>query len=168
MTAPRRELTLLLSILMLGSLASCASGRADPASTALASLQGTWEERTPPDDSNAEVETTTITIEGNSLYFYKNEEFWWDTTFTLPTDREPPHLLATIHRPEKHAGDEIIAFYKVENGMLTLAGVRSPESYEPEWPTSVDSAESNMAGRYELRKLTSPRRASTASDRPRH
>ena len=60
---------------------------------------------------------------------------------------------STIRRPEKHDGDEIIAFFKIENGILTLAGVRSPESYEPEWPTSVETAESRMDGRYELRKV---------------
>ena len=147
MTIARRTagFIVLLCGVVLGSLASCSAG--EPTST-MQRFQGTWE------SVNAEPgEAITITVEGDTLYFYKNDEFWWDTTFTLPTDREPPHLHATIPRPTKHSGDEIIAFYKFEHGILTLAGVRSPESNEPAWPTSVDTAESGMAGRYELRRV---------------
>lgn len=81
MTTARRHsagFTVLLSCLLLGSFVSCSAGEA---TSALQHLQGTWE------SVNAEPgEEVTITIEGNSLYFYKNADFWWDTTFTLPAD----------------------------------------------------------------------------------
>lgn len=149
-------LALLLPGLLLGLFAGCISNR--PTTTALQSLQGTWkgfmlERDTPtgpyvkPKDANE----ITITIKGNSLNFYVDEDFWWDATFTLLTDAFPQQLHATIQRPEDHSGEGVVAFFKIEGETLTLGGIRSRDS-EAEWPKSFEATVDTMAGRYELRR----------------
>lgn len=101
-----------------------------------------------PEDANK----LSVTIKGNSLYFYGGEEHWFDTTFTLPVGTDPPQLHATIHRPERHSGDTVIAFFKFEGETLTLGGIRSRDS-EADWPESFEATVDGMAGRYELRRV---------------
>jgi len=38
----------------------------------------------------------TITISGNSLHSQRDTNFWFATTFTLPTGTEPKQMRATI------------------------------------------------------------------------
>ena len=45
----------------------------------------------------------TITIKGTSLHFYRDTDFWWDTTFTLPAGTDPQQPHATIQRHTKHS-----------------------------------------------------------------
>ena len=55
----------------------------------------------------------------------------------------------------------IIAFYKIEDGTLTLGGIRDKDSTTP-WPKSFEAAEDTMTGRYELRKVQ-PQKQNTLS-----
>ena len=92
----------------------------------------------------------TITITGSSLHFHRDTNFWFETTITLPAGKDPKQLHATIKGcPASQAdsiGKVVRAFFKVEDGTLTLA-------------TIGDDAEETLksfeaAGtRYELRKV---------------
>jgi hypothetical protein len=97
----------------------------------------------------------TITITGNSLHFYRDKNFWWETTFTLLAGTDPKQLHATIKDCPDNARDSIgkvvFAIFKIEDGTLTLASIRTPDS-APEPPINFDSEET-MSGRYELRKV---------------
>ena len=91
----------------------------------------------------------TITITGNSLHFHRDTNFWFETTITLPAGKDPKQLHATIKNsspPTNSIGQVVRAFFKIENGTLTLA-------------TIGDDAEETLKGfeaagtRYELRKV---------------
>ena len=94
-----------------------------------------------------------ITITGNSLRFHRDTNFWFDTTFTLPAGTDPKQLHATIKNcaDKDSIGKVVLAIFKIEDGTLTLAGIRTPDS-APEPPINFDS-ENTMSGRFELRKL---------------
>lgn len=152
-----KALSLLLPLL-LGLLASCASEQ--PTVSALQPLQGTWEgfglgRKTPNGPYVKSDGTITITITGESLTFHRDEDFWFETTFTLPAVSGPQQLHATITRcspPEDSIGKVVIAFFKIEDGTLTLAGIRDQDSTQ-EWPQDFAAMEDTMTGRYELRKI---------------
>jgi hypothetical protein len=95
----------------------------------------------------------TITITGNSLRFYRDTNFWFETTFTLPVGTDPKQLHATIKdcAGKDSIGKLVLAIFKIEDGTLTLAGIRTPDS-APEPPINFDS-ENTMSGRFELRKV---------------
>ena len=152
------SLVLILPCLLLGLQAGCTANR--PADAALQPLQGTWEgfglSRGTPGGSYVKGDNkVTITITGDSLYFHERSNFWWDTTFTLPAGKDPQQLRATIKRSadgDDSTGKVVIAFYKIEDGALTLGGIRDKDSKAP-WPKSFEAAEDTMTGRYELRKV---------------
>jgi uncharacterized protein (TIGR03067 family) len=158
-------LCLLLPCLLLGLPAGCTTHR--PTATALQRLQGTWEgfalgRETPggPYVKSKSSAKTTITITGNSLYFYEGTNFWYETTFTLPASQDPQQLHATIKRCAEgndSIGKLIIAFYKIDDETLTLGGIRDKDSTAA-WPKSFETAEDTMTGRYELRKVQSQRK----------
>ena len=80
-------------------------------------LQGYWEGKGEEDES-------TMTIDGDSLYFYRDPDFQYDTTFTLVEGSDPPQLLATIldgPRSTDSAGDVVYVVYKFEDDTLTMA-----------------------------------------------
>ena len=144
-------LSLLLPCLLLGLQAGCTFHR--HADAALQSLQGTWEASGA--HSVKGDNKVTITITGDSLYFHERSNFWWDTTFTLPAGKDPHQLHATIKRSadgDDYTGKVVVAFYKLEAGVLTLGGIRDKDSKAP-WPKSFETAEDTMTGRYELRKV---------------
>ena len=151
-------LSLLLSCLLLGLQAGCTTNR--PTAATVQRLQGTWEgfglNRETPGGPYVKGDTKiTITITGNSLYFYERSNFWYDVTFTLPAGKDPQQLHATIKRcaeGDDSIGKVIIAFYKIEDGTLTLGGIRDKDSTAA-WPKSFEAAEDTMAGRYALRKV---------------
>ena len=95
----------------------------------------------------------TITITGNSLHFYRDPSFWFETTFTLPPDTDPPQLHATIRRsspPEDSIGEVVFAIFKIEDGTLTLAGEQA-SAVEP--PNAFPSAPgAGPSFRYDLEK----------------
>lgn len=114
--------------------AACAQqpSPAPPPIPATHPLQGTWEADT---DSGK----VSLTIEGNSLYFYERPDHQFDTTFTLAPDTDPPELHATIldsPRTSGSEGDLVVAIYAFEDGTLHLAAVDKVEGE----PASFDKA----------------------------
>lgn len=94
----------------------------------------------------------TITITGNSLHFYRDTNFWFETTITLPASTDPQQLHATIKNsapPAEAIGQVVRAIFKIEDGTLTLATIGddaedTPKSFE---------AIKDQGTRYELRKV---------------
>lgn len=81
------------------------------------SIQGSWR-------AKGEADGSTMTIEGDSLYFYDRPDFQYDTTFTLVPDTDPPQLRATIldsPRTTDSEGDVVDVIYKFQDGTLTMA-----------------------------------------------
>ena len=95
-------------------------------------------------------EKITITITGNSFHFHRDTNFWFDTTITLPEGKDPKQLHATIKGgPPSQAssiGQVVRAFFKIEDGTLTVAAIGGAE----ETPQGFEAAVEN---RYELRKI---------------
>ena len=83
-------------------------------------LQGTW---VGPDAANPR-QTVTITITDNSLHFYRDEDFWFDTAISLPADTNPKQIHAIIKAcppsQTSSVGEEVGAIFKIEGGTLTL------------------------------------------------
>ncbi len=97
-------------------------------------LQGYWE-----DDGDSG--TVSMTIAGDSLYFYERPDFQYDTTFTLAPGTAPPELHATIldsPRTTDSAGELVIAIYEFEEGTLNIAVVDKSDGE----PASFDHASS--------------------------
>ena len=92
----------------------------------------------------------TISITGNSLHFHRDTNFWFETTITLPAGKDPKQLHATIKGcpPSQGVsiGQVVRAFFKIEDGTLTLAAIGGAE----ETPKGFEAAVEN---RYELRKV---------------
>ena len=92
----------------------------------------------------------TLTITGHSLHYYRQSTFWFETTFTLPAGKDPKQLHATIKCcPSSQAssiGKIVRAFFKIEDGTLTLATIGDDAE---ETPKSFEAA----GTRYELRKI---------------
>jgi uncharacterized protein (TIGR03067 family) len=110
-------------------------------------LQGTWEGVLLADAAKQKV---TITITGNSLHFHRDTNFWFETTITFPAGKDPRQLHATIKDcppPSDSIGDVVRAFFKIEDGTLTLATMGDDSE---ETPKGFEVA---VANRYELRKV---------------
>jgi uncharacterized protein (TIGR03067 family) len=119
--------------------------------------EGTWEEGGVDDQPPVKSpEKITITITGNSLHYHRNTNFWFETTFTLPAGTDPKQLHATIKDSAgKHSlGKVVVAIFKVEDGILTLATDNGSEE-----ALKVFEAAPN---RYELRKVE-PQKKMSAS-----
>jgi uncharacterized protein (TIGR03067 family) len=125
--------------------AKCAANQ--PAAAELQLLQGTWEGVMVGQEKDGKV---TITITGNSLHFHRDTDFWFETTITLPAGKDPKQLHATIKGcPPSQAdsiGQVVRAFFKIEDGTLTLATIGDDAE---ETPKSFEAA----PNRYELRKV---------------
>ncbi len=65
-----------------------------------------------------------MTISGNAIHFRAREDFWFETSFTLPADTDLQQLHATIikdsSREQEDIGKVVVALFKIENGTLTL------------------------------------------------
>ncbi len=114
---------------------------------ALPLLQGTWKGILVGDKLQKKV---TVTVTGDSLRFYRDTHFWFETTVILPAGPDPKQLHATIKdRPSSQpvdVGRVVRAFFKIEDGTLTMATIGDdPE----ETPKSFETA----GTRYELRKV---------------
>jgi uncharacterized protein (TIGR03067 family) len=134
-------------------LAAKAEGVANPPTAAeLQLLQGAWEGVMVGDPPQKRV---TITVTGNSLHFHRDTNFWFDTTITLPAGKDPKQLHATIKGcPPSQAdsvGQVVRAFFKIEDGLLTLATIGDDAE---ETPKGFEAA----GTRYELRKVPSPKK----------
>ena len=118
-----------------------------PTAVELQLLQGTWEGVVVDDESHEKI---TITITGNSFHFHRDTNFWFETTITLPAGKDPKQLHATIKGCPPSQGDSIgkvvRAFFKIEDGTLTLATIGDDAE---ETPKSFEAA----GTRYELRKV---------------
>ena len=133
-------------------LTANAKGAANqPIAVELQLLQGTWEGVLVGDESQKQI---TITITGNSLHFYRDTNFWFQTTITLPARTDPRQLHATIKDcasgQENSVGKVVVAIYKIEHGKLTLAALGDGDE---ETPKSFEAAEDKGLTRYELRKV---------------
>src|SRR5829696_1385152 len=64
-----------------------------PTNAELQLLQGTWEGVMVGQEKDGKI---TITLTGNSLQFYRDTNFWFDTTITLSAGKDPKQLHATI------------------------------------------------------------------------
>ena len=157
-TSPCRPfLALLLLCVLVGPSAGAPS---QPADAALQGLQGTWQGfrmvRQAPtgpyikEDPDSKI---TITVRGDSLHFYRDPDFWFETTIALPAGSGPQQLHATIKEPENSRGDVVISFFKIEGDTLTLGGIRDPDS-TAELPKTFEEA---AGARYELLKVEAPR-----------
>lgn len=116
-----------------------------PTAVELQLLQGTWEGVLVGDKAKI-----TITITGNSLHFHRDTNFWFETTITLPAGKDPKQLHANIKGcPPSQAdsiGQVVRAFFKIEDGTLTLATIGDDAE---ETPKGFEAA----GTRYELRKV---------------
>lgn len=116
-------------------------------------LQGTWEGVMVGQEKDGKI---TITLTDNSLHFHRDTNFWFETTITLPAGKHPKQLHATIKGcPPSQAssiGQVVRAFYKIEDGTLTLATMGDDAE---ETPKGFEAA----GTRYELRKIQSQRKS---------
>ncbi len=109
--------------------------------TDLTPLQGYWEGEGPGG-------ICSVNIVGESLFFYRDKNFWFDTKFTLPDDTDPPQLHATILKDntgeDKIVGEVVPALYKIEGKQLILV------TYGDQGPPDSIDAESGVSSRYDL------------------
>src|SRR5688572_18991726 len=131
--------------------AKCAANQ--PANAELQLLQGTWEgfslQRETGDGPIVKgTNTITVTFTGNSFHFHQDTNLWFEMTITLPAGKDPKQLHATIKGcPPSHAsniGQVVRAFFKIEDGTLTLAAIGDEET-----PKGFEA----VKDRYELRKV---------------
>ncbi len=127
-----------------------------PTNAELQLLQGTWEGVLVGDKARQKI---TVTITGGSLHFYRDTNFWFKTSITLPPDTNPKQLHATIREGASSVGQVVVAIFKVEDGTLTLATGNG----DGEAPKSFEAPGDNGLNRYELRRVQ-PRK----KDYPRH
>jgi len=130
--------------------AGCARRPAPP--TALQQLQGTWSGvvvNGPPK------ERFTIRVAGDSFHFFRDTNFWFDTTITLPPGTEPQRLLAKIRKSapgqEDSVDQSVVAIFKIEGETLILA-TRGGGPDDPP-PTGFDISEGRGLTRYELQRV---------------
>ena len=118
-----------------------------PTNTQLQLIQGTWEGVLVGDKAHQKI---TITINGNSLHFHRDTNFWFETVITLPAGKHPKQLHATIKGgPPSQAdsiGKVVRALFKIEDAILTLATI---DDDGEETQKSFEAA----GTRYELRKI---------------
>ena len=118
-----------------------------PTVAELIPLQGTWEGVMVGAEKDGKI---TIMITGNSLHFHRDTNFWFETTIALPGGKDPKQLHATIKGcpPSQGVsiGKVVRAFFKIEDGTLTLATIGDDAE---ETPQAFEAA----GTRYELRNV---------------
>lgn len=123
------------------------SAAGQPAAVDFQPLQGTWEGVMVGQEKDGKI---TIAISGNSLHFHRDTNFWFETTIALPAGKVPKQLHATIKACPRSQADSIgkvvRAFFKVEDGALTLATMGDDAD---ETAKAFEAA----GARYELRKV---------------
>lgn len=125
-------------------------------SSELSLLQGYWEGTGPGGECS-------VTISGHSLIYRQRDDFWFDTTFTLPEGSEPRQLHATILRsPEESTiGNVVVTLFELGDGTLNLGVIADFE--EP--PTEpVLASWDDATDRYSLRKAQPPFHLATPQD----
>lgn len=112
-----KTLLRLVPCLVLATLAVCLPASAQPSLKQVSQeeLQGKWEGEGPPGK-------ITVTIDGDTLHFYAREDFWYETTFSLPPGTQELHaVIQDSATPDNSKGDVVLALVKIEEGILTLA-----------------------------------------------
>ena len=115
-------------------------------------LQGKWEGVVVGEKSGGKI---TITITGNSLHFYRDKDFWFENTITLPAGTNPQQFHATIkgNAPSQGSssiGKVVVAIFKIEDGTLTLAPLGDDSD---ETPKTFEAIEDKGATIYKLQKV---------------
>lgn len=120
-----------------------------PTAVELQPLQGAWEGFMVGAEADGKI---TITITGSSLHFRRDTNFWFETTFTLPSGTEPKQLRATIKNcaDKSSIGEVVPALYNVEEGTLTLVPIGGGNDGTPK---SIEDAKDKGLTRYELQKV---------------
>lgn len=97
-------------------------------------LQGYWQGDGPGGECS-------VTISGNTLHYSQREDFWFETTFTLPAGTDPEQLHATIIKESSpqgaNIGTVVVTLFKLEDTTLTL-GVVEDFKGPPESPVIGD------------------------------
>ena len=104
-------------------------------------LQGHWE-------GDGDSGTVSMTIAGDSLYFYARPDFQYDAVFTLAPGTDPPEMHATIldtPRTVDSAGELVIAVYSLVGDTLDLAVVDKSDGRSPSFDQGI--------GRYLLQRV---------------
>ena len=133
--------------LALSLAALLAAGQSTPAQTAaeLKPLHGYWE-------GEGAGGKCSITITGNSLYYYGRTNFWFKTTFTLPAGTDPQQLHATIKDCATPTGDSIgkvvFAIFNIEDGILTVETLAEDDMSDKRPKTFA-----NASNRYVLKQV---------------
>ncbi len=149
-------LSLLLPCVLLGLHVGCTTHSST--ASELRRLQGTWEGFLVGAEADGK---NTITITGNSLHLYRDTNFWFETTFTLPASTDPKQLRATIKNsppPNNNTLDAVVvAIFKIEDGTLTLAmdnfnAEEAPTTF-PSATGSAKEADGKLIVRYDLKKV---------------
>ena len=111
----------------------------------LQELQGKWEGYDVGDESRQKI---LLTIKDKQLHFFRDEDFWFKTTFTLSLDKKPLQLHATIKESADGDtdGEVVDAIFKIEKGIFKLASF-GPDNQDP--PKSFDRYPSH----YVLKKV---------------
>ena len=128
-------------------------------------LQGTWKGVVVGDTSDS---TITITITGNSFYFHRDTNFWFETTITVPPGTDSQELRATIKgcapaQGTNSIGKVVVAIFKIVDGALTL--VARGDGAEAT-PRSFETTQDKGLTRYELRKVQ-PQQTNSQPTKPK-
>ncbi len=110
-------------------------------------LQGKWEGYDVGDQHRQRI---VLTIQNKQLHFFRDEDFWFKTTFTLSLDKDPYQLHATIQESAdgETDGEVVDAIFKIEQGVFKLASFSSDNDTPSK---SFDSYPSH----YVLKKVSS-------------
>jgi hypothetical protein len=152
MTPPTMLVLALLVLLLPGATvrAQAPTAKTPPATAGVQQLQCVWEGVQVGQESAGPI---NITFDGNALHFQGSKaDLRYDASFTLKKDARPQQLHATITGggPGNDIGRMVGAFFKIENGTLSLAGL------EDDAPSTVDDAEAfdrNRIFHYRLRRV---------------
>lgn len=132
--------------LSLASWLTAGQSTLPPIAAELLPLQGNWEGD--GREGNGPRFKCSIAILGNSLHFFRDTNYWFKTTFTLPAGTAPQQLHATVrdasHRA--HIGQVVHGIVKVEDGTLTLAAL----DHQAELPESFTDEQYSL---FEVRKI---------------
>jgi hypothetical protein len=126
-------------------------------SAELQPLQGKWEGVMVGDKAGQKI---TLSVTGTSLHFFRDADFWFETTIALPAGKVPRQFHATIKRcppsQESSINEVVRTFFKIEDGTLTLATFGDATE---ETPKGFDAAQP----RYEFRKVQPEKKSAEPS-----
>ncbi len=114
-------------------------------------LQGTWKGVVLGDKSETKY---TIKVDGNSFYFHRDTNFWFETTIVLPENTKPQQLHATIKNTakgqESSIGKLVVAIFKIEGEIMTLLAKGDGSD---DLPQSMERTDDQGVTHYRLQKV---------------